>query len=423
MAFDFSSNNKPTSILKTDLMSMWITQNWIPTQTHDDYITVITAEICVNGVMLAKFKDDIKLAENFSFLGYEPMDNPDFLPVHDHNFQGELVTQTGTFIYHFKEQDGEAFDIMVMSAYYTDDHEVAVVACLPKAYLVAWGAFTQMCQRLAYPESKVIVIGGNTNSFEPKVDWDEIILPKDLKDEILNDVQAFFDRGVNIYKRLNLNPFRKLLFAGVPGTGKSMLCNALAKWVIEKEYQAIYISSADSDGSSFWKIQRALYVAADSNKPTLIILEELDAYLSNDEKALILNVLDGSESFENEAGTLLISTTNYPEAIDERVMKRPGRLDRIFIIPETRTVEDAGLMLKKYVGEMWQEDHMIVAQKLVGYPGAFIREVAIYALTQLVNEEEEQLTLDRLQNSFNRLQNQIEERDEFVLRRTIGYKI
>jgi hypothetical protein len=406
MAFDFSPN-KPSLILKTDLMSIWIAQNWVSKQSRDDYITVITAEICVNGVVLEKFKDDMPLAEKFAFLGYELFDNPDYLPVYDHNFQGEVVTQTGTFLYHFKEQEGESFDVLVMSAYYTDDHEVAVVASVPRAYLDVWGAFTQICQRLAYPESKVIVIGGNTNSFEPKVDWDEIILPKDLKDEILHDVHAFFERGVNIYKRLNLNPFRKLLFAGVPGTGKSMLCNALAKWIIEKEYQAIYISSADSDGSSFWKIQRALYVAADSNKPTLIILEELDAYLSNDEKALILNVLDGSESFENEAGTLLISTTNYPEAIDERVMKRPGRLDRIFIIPETRTVEDAGLMLKKYVGEMWQDEHMAVAEKLVGYPGAFIREVAIYALTQLVNEEEEKLTLGRLQNSFTRLQNQM----------------
>lgn len=422
MSFDMSPNNV-SPVLKTDLMAAWISQYWTPKQARDDYITVIVAEICVNGVMLAKFNEEIKLAETYMFLGYEAIDNPEFLPVHDHNYQGEIVTQTGTFVYHFQEEGGDSFDVLVMSAYYTDDHEVAVVASVPKAHMKAWGSFTQTCQRLAYPESKVIVIGGNTNSFEPKVDWDEIILPIELKEEILNDVQAFFERGVDIYKRLNLNPFRKLLFAGVPGTGKSMLCNALAKWIIEKDYQAIYISSADSDGSSFWKIQRALYVAADSSKPTLIVLEELDAYLSNDEKALILNVLDGSESFENESGTLLISTTNYPEAIDERVMKRPGRLDRIFIIPETRTVGDAEKMLKKYVGEMWQDDHVAVAEKLVGYPGAFIREVAIYALTQLVNEEEERLSLDRLHSSYERLRNQIEERDEFVMRRTIGYKI
>lgn len=78
MAFDFSPN-KPSLILKTDLMSKWITQNWVSTQSRDDYVIVITAEICVNGVMLEKFKDDISLAEKFAFLGYELFDNPDFL--------------------------------------------------------------------------------------------------------------------------------------------------------------------------------------------------------------------------------------------------------------------------------------------------------------------------------------------------------
>jgi hypothetical protein len=39
----------------------------------------------------------------------------------------------------------------------------------------------------------------------------------------------------------------------------------------------------------------ALAVAANSNLPTLILLEELDAYLHEEEKGLVLNGLDGSE--------------------------------------------------------------------------------------------------------------------------------
>ena len=58
--------------------------------------------------------------------------------------------------------------------------------------------------------------------------------------------------------------------------------------------------------------------------------------LLDEEKALVLNVLDGAEAKENAQGTMLIATTNYPEAIDERVLKRPGRLDRVFIVPEVR---------------------------------------------------------------------------------------
>jgi SpoVK/Ycf46/Vps4 family AAA+-type ATPase len=121
---------------------------------------------------------------------------------------------------------------------------------------------------------------------------------------------------VSVYKRLNLNPFRKILLAGVPGTGKTMLCNALAQWALDQGYLAIYVSSADANGAQFWKIQQALHTAVTSQKPALILLEEIDAYLNSREKALILNVLDGAESFDNPQGTLLIATTNYPEAID-----------------------------------------------------------------------------------------------------------
>lgn len=84
---------------------------------------------------------------------------------------------------------------------------------------------------------------------------------------------------------------------------------------------------------------------------------------------------------------LLVATTNYPEVIDERVLKRPGRLDRIFIIPETRAAIDAEKMLRQYLGTLWQDEHKGLIPALVGYPGAFIREVAVYALTQVAYDD------------------------------------
>jgi SpoVK/Ycf46/Vps4 family AAA+-type ATPase len=238
----------------------------------------------------------------------------------------------------------------------------------------------------------------------------------------MDDVRAFFGKGIDVYKRLNLKPFRKLLLAGVPGTGKTMLCSALAKWALEQEYLVIYVSSAhrnpnDEYGSTFGKIQHALAVAGHSSHPTLILLEELDAYLHPEEKALVLNVLDGSEATVNDKGTLLIATTNYPEAIDERILKRPGRLDRIFIIPETRERAEAERMLRQYLGEMWRDEHRSLVPKLVGYPGAFIREVAVYALTQVAYEDGTELPLSVLEQSFKGLKDQIEARDNFLTRR------
>jgi SpoVK/Ycf46/Vps4 family AAA+-type ATPase len=241
------------------------------------------------------------------------------------------------------------------------------------------------------------------------------VLPEELKADLLSDVESFFTKGVNIYKRLNLKPFRKLLLAGIPGTGKTMLCMALAKWALEREYLVIYISSNDYAGAAFWKIEQALRISAASDLPAMILLEELDAYVSDDEdKALVLNVLDGAEARENERGTLLIATTNYPESIDERVLKRPGRLDRIFIVPEMRDRDSAEKMLRHYLGEYWREEHRALAKDLVGYPGAFIREVAIHAMTRMAFADQDALSFELLADSFDRLLDQITAKDDFL---------
>jgi ATP-dependent 26S proteasome regulatory subunit len=129
----------------------------------------------------------------------------------------------------------------------------------------------------------------------------------------------------------------------------------------------------------------------------------------------LLNVLDGSESPSNKHGTIMIATTNHPEKIDDRVMKRPGRLDRVFIIPEMEHEDTARRMLMQYLGEAWQDNHTQIVPRLLGRPGAFIREVALYALTMAAYRGESELSLAMLTASLDTLVNQIEAKDDFLI--------
>lgn len=411
--------DETTAMLKTDRMAHWIETHWLPERAATEWVMVGVRDVALEQQALKHFADNPEIDEGIHFLGREALDNSTLPFVMQHTRKGELDESTGTYVYHFEMPTGKPIDVLVMSAYYTDSWYQVSMACVPEDFLTHWAEFVSVCSRFAYPESKVMVIGGNTHAYEATVEWDSIILPDDLKETILNDVQSFFNRGVDVYKNLNLNPFRKILLAGVPGTGKTMLCNALAKWALDNKYQAIYVSSADQEGSKFWKIQHALFSASNSKKPALIILEEIDAYLHDEEKALILNVLDGSESFENEYGTLLVATTNYPEAIDKRVLKRPGRLDRIYVVPPVKDEAQAAAMLKLYLRHMWREEHTELAHELIGYPGSFVSEVVIYALTQLVEAETYHLTVERLRDSFITLRDQINARDDLILQNAV----
>ena len=68
------------------------------------------------------------------------------------------------------------------------------------------------------------------------------------------------------------------------------------------------------------------------NVPTVVILEDAESTLSdgNSTQSSVLNFLDGVDQPSNKNGAYILMTTNHPERIEDRVLRRPGRIDRIF---------------------------------------------------------------------------------------------
>lgn len=418
-------SNQNNSDLRVELVTRWINDVWIAQRPGQEWVIVASNNICMDETVLAKFEDadDLDLEGDYRYTNSYSIQLDSFPVVYNWHKDGILSQRSGAFIYQFEpspDSDSEAkpFEALMLSYYISDGQHMAHLACVPRDTMPTWSSFITTCQRLRRSRNKVTVVGGNQSNYEPRVDLKDIIMEEDLKQSILDDVDKFFRRGVEIYARMNLNPFRKILLAGVPGTGKTMLCNALAKWALERNYEVLYVSGADARGANFFKIQQALAISVNAKRPTLILLEELDSFLNDKQKSMILNVLDGVESFENEYGTMLIATTNYPEAIDDRVLKRPGRLDRIYIVPPAQSSDVVERMLRVYLGDMWQDEHVAIAKRLVDYPGAFIREVCVFAMTRAIDEDENidnlNVSLALLEESFDRLKSQIHARDALV---------
>lgn len=403
----------------------WINQHYVPTQSATITLELTTHAIC-NITALEHVVNDFPVGDGFVYKGYQPYPC-DEVSTFISYVENKPLYRSGALLFTFSDANGEnSFDVLAVAGYLNDESmmDLIQISAIPEAHLQHWLTFEAEVSRIARSaiphRERVFIIGGTEVSFDATVDWDDIHLPQEIKQNILEDVDSFFEKGVSIYQRLKINPFRKLLFAGVPGTGKTMLCSALAKWAQSKGYFVVYVSGSNQYGAQFWKIHQALEMAASSDAPTIVIVEELDAYLDDDSKAQLLNVLDGSETPQNQKGTVMIATTNHPEIIDNRVMKRPGRLDRIFIIPELENAEDAEQMLRAYLGDVWHEDHSNIVPELLGKPGAFIREVALHALTMAAYQQMDGLPLDVLQGSLDSLVKQIEAKDDFLTNRKRG---
>ncbi|MBL8116123.1 MAG: ATP-binding protein [Anaerolineae bacterium] len=415
--------------MQYERLVQWAKSVWEARWPGRNYLTIWASSDCSNSVAQSQIRPGRKLRGKARFDGFESLDSPVIVPISDYGTRGKkmvLTTTAGAFIFKFSQQGADPFEVIYASSYFDDEgQDLTAVALVPPECLETWAAFEFACARAVRPRIRrrrdVYIIGGTDAFFDPTVEWEDVILPEQLKSDLAEDMEAFFNTGVHIYRELKLAPFRKLLLAGVPGTGKTMLCAAMAKLAINRGRIVVYVSGSDRDGASFEKIQRALQAVTAARYPVLLIVEEIDAYLQGDDKARVLNVLDGVESPNNPEGALLLATTNYPEVIDERIARRPGRLDRIFVIPTIQNDHHAEQMLRHYMADQWRDEHMEVIPELINQPGAFVREAALHARMLAAHDRRTEVTLEFLQQSIDSLLRQIRAGNDFLRdRRPIG---
>ncbi|MCS7071383.1 MAG: ATP-binding protein, partial [Anaerolinea sp.] len=286
--------------MQYERLASWALNIWQTRHPGQRSITVWASSECSNMIAHEQVKPGRHLKAGARYEGLEPLECDLIMPISDYGARGKRMVLTAgarAFAFKFIDAQGQRFEVIYVSAYLSDDvQELTAIAVIPHNRLDVWAAFEFLCARAVRPRIRrrrdVYIIGGNDAFFSPTVDWSDVILPEELKVKLLDDMEAFFARGVEIYRQLKLPPFRKLLLAGVPGTGKTMLCAAMARIAIHKGRVVVYVSGADRDGASFEKIQRALQAVTAARYPVLLIVEELDAYLQGDDKARVLNVLD-----------------------------------------------------------------------------------------------------------------------------------
>lgn len=206
--------------------------------------------------------------------------------------------------------------------------------------------------------------------FSPvEVKSDQIIdLPGLPTKYIIDQIEQFW-AGQDIYDRLHLLHKRGLLLYGEPGGGKTSIIRLLIDRVLEKEGVIVLIDDFHSAVKAMPDIRRQ-----DRLVPLLTLCEDMDEVLdTRGHVGAALSFYDGQHQLNN---VLHIATTNYPEKIENRFLKRPGRFDLVIGI-HAPAAETRAAYLKAMTAGLGVSDAKIknIVQRTDGMCISYLREI------------------------------------------------
>ena len=162
------------------------------------------------------------------------------------------------------------------------------------------------------------------------MDRDQVILPQKTLDLLDRNVIQFVQQRPQL-ARFRLATKKGILFTARPGPGRP---TPSITWPKRLPGHTTLLVTAEQVGllDEYMTLARLL-------QPSIVVIEDVDliardrAELNTCEEVLLNKLLNEMDGLREDADILFILTTNRPEALEQALASRPGRVDQAIEFP------------------------------------------------------------------------------------------
>ena len=226
--------------------------------------------------------------------------------------------------------------------------------------------------------------------------WDDVILDPEMKQNLIGDVQSFFDNR-SVYEEFGVPWKRGIILHGTPGCGKTVSIKALMRTLQERDVAPLYVKSLEGDNGQQFSI-RSIFHQARVMAPCLLVFEDLDSLIQDKVRSYFLNEVDG---LERNDGILMIGSTNFLDRLDPSISKRPSRFDRKYHF-QLPSLHERVLYCQYWRNKLQKRQDLgftdevcdIVARLTEDFSFAYLKELFVQALLAVASgrgEDEEEI--------------------------------
>ena len=168
-----------------------------------------------------------------------------------------------------------------------------------------------------------------------------IIFPDAVTNKVVTEISDFWNKEKR-FEEFNLSYKRGILLQGCAGGGKSTTLQLVSKDVINRDGIILKFTAPELFSLGLRKIR-----AIQPDVPIVVLMEDLDAIINNYNESAVINILDGVDRLHK---IVFLATTNFPERLEDRVLNRPSRFDKIYKIGFL-SAESREIYFKSLIGE------------------------------------------------------------------------